>query len=108
VPSRSEVQLSVCDDAIFSLGDLAVGASATKLERTLQCDCHGETPRGFRLNAKNFAASGELYARVGQVRDCNRQLYCGALGNQKGARKKNASETDVLRVGEHFFVGKFD
>ena len=108
MPSRSEGQLSVCDDAICSLGDLGVGASATKLERTLQCDCDGEIPGGLRLHAKNLAASGKLDAGIGLVRDCNRQLYCGTLGDYKVARKQNAAETDVLRAGVHFLVGKLD
>jgi len=81
---------------------------ATKPERTFECDCHGEIPRGFRLHAKNLAASAELYAGVGPVRSPDRDLYCGTLGNQKRARKQNAPETDVLRAGVHFLVSQLD
>jgi len=81
---------------------------ATKLERTLQYDCNGEIPRSFRLHAQNLAARRKLNAGLGLMRDCNRQLYCGTLGDYKVARKQNAAETDVLRAGVHFLVGKLD
>lgn len=117
MPSRGEVQPSVGDNPIFPLGEsrflfLSVEARVqtleTKLEGTLKRDCHGEVASCFRLHSKDPAASAELRARLGQVRNSNRHLYDGTFGNEKSAGKQNAPQADVFRMGAHFLVGQLE
>ena len=72
----------------------------------LQLDCYTETSTCLRLHPKDLATSTQEHAGTGRGRNANRHLYHGTLLYQKRARKQNASEADVLRVGVYFLVSQ--
>jgi len=77
-------------------------------KRMLEYDGHGEISGCFRLHSKNLAANAGLCAGVGEGSNSKRHLYRGTLGNQRGTRKQNAPETDVLRTRMQFLVGNLE
>ena len=116
VPRERESQASTSENSIlfprqsgtFAPSGARLGTLETKLERTLECNRHGEISGSFRLHAKNLAASTELHTLVGQVRNSHRHLHCGTLRNQRSAGKQNAPKADVLRTSLHFLVGQLE
>ena len=75
-------------------------------KRMLECDCQGEVSGCFRLHSKNLAASAGVCGGVRSMSNSKRYLYRRTLWNQKRAGEQNAPETDVLRAGVQFLVGK--
>jgi hypothetical protein len=74
----------------------------------LECDCQGEVSGCFRLHSKNLAASAGVCGGVRSMSNSKRYLYRRTLWNQKRAGEQNAAETDVLRPGVQFLVGKLE
>jgi len=74
----------------------------------LERDSHGEISGCLRLHSKNLAANAGLCAGVGKGNNSKRHLYRGPFGNQRRARKQNATETDVLRTRVQFLVGNLE
>src|SRR5260370_11251630 len=74
----------------------------------LECDCQGEVSGCFRLHSKNLAASAGVCGGVRSMSNSKRYLYRRTLWNQKCTGEQNAPETDVLRTGVQFLVGKLE